>query len=161
MIVSYTKFMGAVDRADHYMASYAFNRKSLKWWRKLFFWLLEMAIVNSYILYCRHSPSAQRNHLKYRERLIIQLVSDVRNSNRDQRGRPSTSDRAERLNGHLHLIDQLPGGRLKDCAVCSDRSGPGGRHKTSYVCTTCSRNPGLHPSSCFSRYHSLQDYKSS
>lgn len=26
--------MGAVDRADHYCASYAFSRKSMKWWRK-------------------------------------------------------------------------------------------------------------------------------
>ncbi|KAM7315674.1 piggyBac transposable element-derived protein 4-like [Ixodes scapularis] len=37
VICDYTENMGAVDRADHYCASYAFCRKSLKWWRKLFF----------------------------------------------------------------------------------------------------------------------------
>ena len=158
MIVSYTKFMGAVDRADHYMSSYAFTRKSLKWWRKMFLWLLEVAIVNSYILYWRHSDSAQRNHLKYRERSVTQLASDVRNFNRQRRGRPSTFDHAERLNGRLHLISQLPSGQLKDCAVCSDRSS-GNRHKTSYACTTCSRKPGLHPNTCFARYHTVLDYK--
>ena len=30
---------------------YSIKRKSKKWWRKLMFWLLEVAIVNSYILY--------------------------------------------------------------------------------------------------------------
>lgn len=37
VICDYTENMGAVDRADHYCASYAFSRKSMKWWRKLFF----------------------------------------------------------------------------------------------------------------------------
>ena len=36
VIVIYTNKMGAVDRADHYCASYGFMRKSQKWWRKMF-----------------------------------------------------------------------------------------------------------------------------
>jgi len=34
---NYTKYMTGFDRADHYAASYCFLRKSLKWWRKMFF----------------------------------------------------------------------------------------------------------------------------
>ena len=49
-IIDYTSKMGAVDRADHLCTSYNFSRKTLKWWRKMFFWLLEIAMVNSYIL---------------------------------------------------------------------------------------------------------------
>ncbi|MGH0145822.1 UNVERIFIED_CONTAM: hypothetical protein FKN15_026715 [Acipenser sinensis] len=37
VICDYTSKMGAVDRADHYCASYAFTRNSLKWWKKMFF----------------------------------------------------------------------------------------------------------------------------
>ena len=47
----YNQGMGGVDKADHYAVFYSIKRKSKKWWRKLMFWLLEVAIVNSYILY--------------------------------------------------------------------------------------------------------------
>ena len=49
VVSEYTKYMGGVDRSDHYCASYAFLRKTVKWWRKLFFWLIETSIVNSYV----------------------------------------------------------------------------------------------------------------
>lgn len=37
LIVGYTKSMIGVDRVDQYVFNYYFF-KSLKWWRKLFFW---------------------------------------------------------------------------------------------------------------------------
>lgn len=37
VILKYIGFMGGVDRADQYTSTYCFMRKSLKWWRKLFF----------------------------------------------------------------------------------------------------------------------------
>jgi hypothetical protein len=44
--------MGGVDKADQYCGCYGFTRRSsYKWWRKLFFWLMKVAVVNSYILY--------------------------------------------------------------------------------------------------------------
>lgn len=98
-IINYTAKMGAVDRADHLCTSYNFARKSLKWWHKLFFWLLEVSVINSYILYNahrRHLGEAEATHLNYRKKLIQQLVGDVRNCNK-RKGRPSTRDRAERL----------------------------------------------------------------
>jgi hypothetical protein len=43
--------MGGVDRADHYYSSYGYLKKSLKWWKKLYFWILEISLVNSFHLY--------------------------------------------------------------------------------------------------------------
>lgn len=51
VVVNYTESMGGVDRADQYASTYCFLRKSLKWWRKMFFWGMEMSCINSYILY--------------------------------------------------------------------------------------------------------------
>jgi hypothetical protein len=51
VVLEYTKFMGGVDRADQYCRYYGFTRRSYKWCKKLFFWLMEVAVVNSYILY--------------------------------------------------------------------------------------------------------------
>ena len=65
--------MGAVGHSDHLCTSYNFTRKTLKWWRKMFFLLLEVATVNSYIL-CNAVPvkngSKKLEHLMCKKLLI-------------------------------------------------------------------------------------------
>lgn len=163
MISEYTKYMGAVDRADHYCASYGFSRKSLKWWRKLFYWLLEVAVVNSFILFNiqrRNNGLAAVSHIEYRKAVLLQLIGDVRNADGNRkRGRPSSHDNEERLNRKPHLVSAFPEKKTKDCTVCSDRKVPGQRKKTIYYCKTCSRKPGLHPKDCFEKYHTMRNYR--
>jgi len=149
--------MGAVDRADHLCTSYNFARKSIKWWRKLFFWLMEIAIVNSYILYRAAQTQANEapmTHLQYRKQLVHQLVGDVQNA-RKCRGRPSSCDAAECLDGRPHFLAQSESNMNKDCAVCSDRKKKDGRKITVFYCKTCTRKPGLHPTLCFELYHTV------
>ncbi|GFW15305.1 DDE_Tnp_1_7 domain-containing protein [Trichonephila clavipes] len=43
--------MGGVDKADMLHAPYDKNKRSKKWWHRLFFAMLEMAYVNSYVAY--------------------------------------------------------------------------------------------------------------
>lgn len=45
VIIDYVRNMGGVDTFDHYCGSYSFTRKSVKWWQKLYFWLLEVNIL--------------------------------------------------------------------------------------------------------------------
>ena len=52
----YNQFMLGVDKIDQMMSYYSFVQKSIKWWRKVFFWLLDMSVVNSIIIY-RHTLS--------------------------------------------------------------------------------------------------------
>ena len=68
VISQYTKFMVEVDRADHYCGSYAFLRKTAKWWQKMLFWLLEVAIVNSYILF--NLTRKQKELNKVRQKIL-------------------------------------------------------------------------------------------
>jgi hypothetical protein len=164
VIIDYNKYMGSVDRSDQYCGSYAFIRKTYRWWRKVFFWSIEVSVVNSFILY--NLMRAEENlppvtHKTFRESLIEELVKDViTNSNGSRkRGRPSTTDREERLNGKFHSIAKLPGRKSKDCIVCSDRSVKGGRRETVYYCETCERKPGLHPDVCFTKYHTQEKFK--
>ncbi len=51
VIEQYNQAMGGVDKADQMGIYYCFQRKSLKWWKNVFFWLIEISVVNSYILY--------------------------------------------------------------------------------------------------------------
>ena len=163
VVVHYTKNMGAVDTADQYTSSYCFLRKTLKWWRKLFFWGMEVSI-NGYILYqenCKIQNKKPISHLRFRRQLLMELVGNFRQgTSATKRGRTSDSDDKEQiLNEKLHILVPYPEGKHKDCLVCSKRNVPGGRRETIYICETCDRNPGLHVGNCFKRYHTLKDFK--
>ena len=47
----YNQFMGAVDRNDQMVAYSSFRRRTLKWWKKVFFHILSLALLNSWIVY--------------------------------------------------------------------------------------------------------------
>lgn len=160
VIVDFTKYMRGVDRADQLGASYCFLRKSLKWWRKLFFWGIEMCSINAYILY--KTTMIKKNeipmtHFKFVSTLVKQLVKDFREGSR-KFGRPSTIDVEERLKREPHF-NMKSENKKKDCMVCSNRNVKGERRQTHFYCETCTRKPGLHPGVCFKRYHTLKNYK--
>ena len=69
----YNHSMNGVDRADQYTVYYSFIRRSVKWWRKVFFWLLEVAVVNSYILY-KCTVVRPISHREYRCSVIRALA---------------------------------------------------------------------------------------
>lgn len=50
-VKDYNTFMGGVDLADRYRMLYDVNRKSKKWWHRLFFALLDICFVNAYVIY--------------------------------------------------------------------------------------------------------------
>ena len=88
-----------------------------------------------------------------------QLVGDFRDGTSSKPGRPSVSDKEERLNGKLHILRHCEDVKSKDCSVCSNRKIKGGRRQTNYFCDTCNRKPGLHVGDCFERYHTMENYK--
>ncbi|XP_045536705.1 piggyBac transposable element-derived protein 4-like [Papilio machaon] len=158
IVIDYTKNMRGVDRADQYAATYCFLRKSLKWWRKLFFWGMEMCTVNAYILYTsvkKINNEKPMTHLKFVKLLVDQLIGNFR-QNSTSREYSYTPNTEARLNNHLHIIRS---GTKKDCVVCSNRKIPGERRQTHYFCDTCLEKPRLHIGNCFERYHTLENYK--
>lgn len=62
VVVSYTNSMSSIDRTNQYTSTYCFLRKSLKWWRKMFFWGMEVCVINSYIIYKIVKKNKMRNH---------------------------------------------------------------------------------------------------
>ena len=148
--------MGAVDQADYYCASYLFSRKTLRWWRKLFYWMLEVSVVNYFILYKQETQQSAAMQLQYRKKLIMQLVGNIRNANSKNRGRQSSENDQERFQKIPHFMANSGRGRTKLCMVCNTKEV---RKTTVYHCETCSRKPGLHLGKCFKDYHTKLHYK--
>ena len=97
-------------------------------------------------------------HLRFIRKLVLSLVGDFRQRAK-KRGRPSTSDVENRLDGKLHILVPHPEKKHNDCMVCSNRKAKGERKTTVYFCETCERHPFLHVGNCFKMYHTVKDYK--
>lgn len=55
-IIDYNKNKTGVDHGDQLITYYPFKEKSSKWWKKMFFHLFKITIVNSFILFKKISP---------------------------------------------------------------------------------------------------------
>ena len=161
MIVDYNKHMLGVDKLDQMMSYYSFLHKTIKWWRKVFFWILEVATVNAYILYkvlAEKRGERPMSHLAFRRRLILSLSEPIRSSVTPRaRPGPRASDSIERLRQVPHFLQK--GTKRRDCVVCSDREEGGTRHLSLYTCGTCTDKPSLCPAGCFQAYHTQRRYR--
>ena len=129
--------------------------KSVKWWRKVFFWLLDMTIVTSSIVHqhTQRETGTKMTHLEFRRQFIGQLVEPIQTSHYV----PRSISSHERLNKAPHFMEKRS--KRKDCVVCSDRAEERQRHLTPFVCITCTDTPALCPDTCFRLYHTQRSYK--
>ena len=61
MIDEYNHYMGGVDKLHQLISKYLFIKKS-KWWKKVFFRLLEISVISACILYMKFHPSFESNN---------------------------------------------------------------------------------------------------
>jgi len=93
--------MGGVDLFDMLMALYKIDHKSTKWYRRIYFWVLNVAIVNGWLLYKRHCQQYGTNScdqldlLKFTCSVSQSLIMENKLPNsltQKRRGRPSKVD---------------------------------------------------------------------
>lgn len=162
MVCQYNQYMNGVDRCDQYISTYSMQRKTLKWWKKLFFRLIELSIVNSMIVFYKLLPDQlpkSRVHKSYRLRLVNDLVQpllDECNSHTSGRTkRPGNG--ADRLKGKHFPSSKHP--IRKCCAVCAyvrRANGTQSRKKTSCYCSKCDK---FICKKCFEKFHTKSNAK--
>lgn len=54
IVSEYNYHMGGVDKFDMLAALYPVDHKSVKWYRRIFLWVLSVATINGWLLYRRH-----------------------------------------------------------------------------------------------------------
>ena len=153
-IADYNRFMGGVDLADQLRQVHTIHQKHRMWWKYLCFYLLDVSIVNAYIVYKATPGVKSVSHLQFNTQLAHQLIggrvhSGFRRAKAEQNVQVIASD-----NIGFNKLQPLSG-RKRVCVVCSRvgrRTAKGRRIETSYGCTACSaplcRNKG-----CFDEHH--------
>jgi hypothetical protein len=174
IISEYNKYMGGVDRNDQMMKYECFNRRSLKWWKKVFFHLLGIAMCNAYIIYkswCSSNGKVAVPHKIFRREAIKQQIRTLEKM-------PIATTRPHRQAANLarltkrHFLHKIVATGKKQnitraCVVCT----PVGRElykfiggtprrpgkESSYECRECKVALCVHP--CNYIYHNFMDYK--
>ncbi|XP_058810396.1 piggyBac transposable element-derived protein 4-like [Phymastichus coffea] len=70
----YNTHMGYVDYADRAISTYQIDRKSKKWWFRIFWHFIDLCICNGFILYKEKQIKPLLSLKKFRMRLVEQLV---------------------------------------------------------------------------------------
>ena len=91
VVEDYNAYMGFVDKSDRMVNSYGIARRTWKWTKKLFFHLIDMSILNAFLIH--KSRSGKMTHKNFREILVHELIIHSREENVTaisiSRGRPS------------------------------------------------------------------------
>ena len=162
MVDSYNQFMNGCDRADQNLGYYGVqDRKSKKWWKKLYFWALEIVHVNAFTLYkiqnnlTPQQLKTSKFSLKGFKEAVMKglvdmyvddsgLISPLAPPEPGMAlpGRPDPLP-LERLSSKQHLIRHTKNDTK--CQYCPKRTG--------FICIGCEDKPHLHPNGCFEAYH--------
>lgn len=158
-ISTYNKNMGFVDNFDHMKSLYEIDRKTRKWWHRIFFHFLDVAVVNSYILHKILTNNEIRRGKDFRLNLLYSLCSMGTSkipkplSPLDASAAPPYKLKVSKEKRYRN-VEHIPiKCTRRRCAYCSTKKNP---HRSRYMCKTC--NVGLcflkSGSSCFEKYHS-------
>jgi len=154
-VLKYNENMGAIDKTDMLLSSVECVRKTIKWYKKLFFHLIDLSLLNAYSSY----KTVTGKHLSlasYQLQLIREILTKY--------SKKSASNKT----GHPHSRDTVIPMRLSDrhfpttvsptskkinpqrrCYVCQKLKNK--RKDTTFMCKEC--DVGLCPVPCFEIYH--------
>lgn len=147
-IAFYNEIMGGVDLADQMSGVYEMDRKSSKWWKKVFYRLLMISIVNSWVIY----NEVRRKKEPLIEFLFVLSEALIAKGRQQSKvvvrkrsiGRPTKS--SKQMN---NVGDHLPieGKTRRRCTRCSRQ---GREKRTTTICQFC-QIPLC--KNCFTPYH--------
>ena len=162
-ISEYNKYMGGVDLFDQLSSCYSISWKSKRWWVKIFYYLMDSVVVNSFILYkttlkLASNEAKPMSHLMFRSLLADQLIDNF--SNKQKQVRKSKGiivTKATKKTGRIYkqhmtitnVGEHLPEkGTIKRCAYCSTKKSV---KRSTLQCSKC--KVGLCVE-CFIPFHS-------
>lgn len=81
-VKDYNAYMGGVDTADRLRALYCVDRKSPKWWHRIFWGVLDIAFVNAYVV---HGLIIEKSTVKDFRRSVAQGLMTMKNLTKKKR----------------------------------------------------------------------------
>ncbi|UYV83427.1 hypothetical protein LAZ67_23000974, partial [Cordylochernes scorpioides] len=128
IVKHYNSGKGGVDLCDQMMNMYQDERKSLKWWRKVFISMIHRTLLNAYIIY-RQNTDKPLDRYDFQKVLITELTKDyAKRKEIKYIKRPMSS---------THSLERLPEKKERQCVVCTPKLGR--KKRTRYQCISCDK----------------------
>lgn len=127
-VFDYNKYMNGVDHFDQLIQCYSISRKSRRWWMKLYYYLMDASIVNSFILYNQQRKANNKKtipQIEFRSILANQLIGDF--SGRSTPGRKGvviTKNKMKKKSGRRVTVEFI-------CYERGGRTSSSKKHKTT------------------------------
>ena len=165
--VDYNKNMGFVDKADMLRALYQCDRKSKKWWHRIFFYFLDVTLVNAYVIFC--NLNEDKITLKmFKTRVVHGLAGTSGLKSKDRKrisgefseASPAVGPASKKFKTkipqeiRLQKSDHLPSriASHRRCNYCSTKKEP---HRTIWECSLCQVPLCNNKRGCFTKFHSV------
>ncbi|XP_035227169.1 piggyBac transposable element-derived protein 4-like [Stegodyphus dumicola] len=150
-VAVYNDIMGGVDCFDQRKERYQIGRRSVEWWRRIFYFLTDLGIVNSFILWQVNKRNRSLDQLTFRIALARQLTDGYSSK---KRGRPASfqakrcavPDDIRIANVGNHMPEMAS--NYRRCRKCSTKTQ---EKRTRYMCAVC--DVPLCIATCFSSFH--------
>ncbi|CAI6360220.1 unnamed protein product [Macrosiphum euphorbiae] len=165
-IVEYNKNMSGIDRSDQMVSYYSSPKKTIRWYKKVIFHLLDISMWNAYYLYKKKLNNINLRYIDFHSSVITKLLhlpeNIVHGSQlvNKKNIRIRTSDKPRNTSVVLeHVQEKIPhppGWKRKGyylrCRQCTSQKQV---KQTSWRCKNCPEKPPLCPGPCFLDYHSV------
>lgn len=171
VVKDYNSYMGGVDHADRLRMAYGVSRRSKKWWQRLFWGMLDIAFVNSYIVHAAVMEE-KMTLLEFRKSVAQGLMTNkvLPSTKKNLLGKRSSQScsptTAHKRRGRVESVcpDMRLGnrgvhwpkfvkerGRCEMCSLKGIQSRPHSQcsHCKCFLCCNDSKN-------CFAEYHGME-----
>lgn len=154
----YNNNMNCVDKFDQLKGTYEVNRKSKKWWHRIFWYFIDASVVNAYIVH-KEMQLPKESLKNFRRDISRSLVSRALVSSRAQKKRKSsTTPEIKQKKPHVPKVVRLESSAhqperstRRRCAKCSSKKN---QIRTDWICSVCKVPLCLGKTkSCFQDYH--------
>ncbi|GFR29996.1 piggyBac transposable element-derived protein 4 [Trichonephila clavata] len=116
IVADYNKHMGYVDLGDRMASTYTFARRTRKWTKKLFFSLIDIAVLNAFLLLKSCQTSSKFSLKEFRMNLITSLIGKINHKNVE----PSVTKKVK-TNDNTFSYWPFDEKKRKRCAYCAKK----------------------------------------
>ena len=142
-IACYNLHMSGVDKGDQLRQYYSLRTKFMKYYKYIFFFLLDTSITNAFIIYSNYSQSPSiLKHKEFRLRLAQELIGEYCGRKRVGRPTKSITPRPPPLHSHTTHFPRKRTLKRK-CVYCANYRTPSRRCESRWYCDDCEGQPAL------------------
>lgn len=152
----YNRYMGFVDKSDQLISTYKIDRKSKKWWHRIFWHFIDATVVNAFLIYKQMGVNRDMSSKTFRLKLVEEMVGHKLPTKKGRKrtvaetnfSKPQVSSEKRRCqSAHLPIHMNC----RRRCAHCSTKAHT---KRTIWKCSTCDVPLCIKPdSNCFLSFH--------